>query len=81
MFIYFVEIDISKYKHDYCIIAVADQSVVAKFTLKNNKEGFDQLLTNINSLSSPENIIYLKNLLLSNSLSFHKKSFHGETIF
>ncbi|WP_278289431.1 transposase [Butyrivibrio sp. INlla16] len=30
--------------------------MVAKFTFKNNKEGFDQLLTTINSLSSPEDI-------------------------
>ena len=56
MSMYFIGIDISKYKHDCCIIAAADQSVVAKFTFKNNKEGFDQLLTTINSLSSPEDI-------------------------
>ena len=56
MSMYFAGIDISKYKHDCCIIAAADQSIVAKFTFKNNKEGFDQLLTTINSLSSPEDI-------------------------
>ncbi len=52
MSMYFAGIDISKYKHDCCIIAAADQSVIAKFTFKNNKEGFEQLLTTINSLSS-----------------------------
>ena len=53
---YFIGIDISKYKHDCCIISAADQKVVSKFTIKNNKDGFEKLLTSINSLSSPEDI-------------------------
>ena len=53
---YFIGIDISKYKHDCCIISAADQKVVSKFTIKNNKDGFDKLLTSINSLASPEDI-------------------------
>ena len=53
---YFVGIDISKYKHDCCIIHAADQSIVAKFTFKNDKEGFAQLLTSLQSLSTPEDI-------------------------
>ena len=56
MSIYFIGIDISKYKHDCCIISAADQKVVSKFTIKNNKAGFDELLTIINSLSNPEGI-------------------------
>ena len=52
----FVGIDISKYKHDCCIIPAADQKVVSKVTIKNNKSGFDELLTIINSLSNPEDI-------------------------
>ena len=32
MSMYFAGIDISKYKHDCCIIAAANQSVVDKFT-------------------------------------------------
>ena len=56
MSMYFVGIDISKYKHDCCIISAADQKVVSKFTIKNNKSGFDELLTIINSLSNPEDI-------------------------
>ncbi len=56
MSMYFIGIDISKYKHDCCIISAADQKVVSKFTIKNNKDGFKKLLTSINSLSSPEDI-------------------------
>ena len=53
---YFIGIDISKYKHDCCIISAADQKVVAKVTIKNDMSGFDELLTIINSLSDPEDI-------------------------
>ena len=56
MSMYFVGIDISKYKHDCCIICAADQQVVSKFTFKNNKDGFSELLTSLHSLSSPEDI-------------------------
>lgn len=56
MSMYFVGIDISKYKHDCCIISAADQKVVAKFSFKNDKEGFEQLLTSLASLSNPEDI-------------------------
>ncbi len=34
MSMYFVGIDISKYKHDCCIISAADQKIVSKFTVK-----------------------------------------------
>jgi len=53
---YFVGIDISKYKHDCCIISAADQKIVLKFTIKNDKTGFKQLLTIFNSLSNPQDI-------------------------
>ena len=53
---YFVGIDISKYKHDCCIISAADQQIVSKFTVKNDKDGFEHLLTTLNSLSNPEDI-------------------------
>ena len=56
MSMYFIGIDISKYKHDCCIISAADQKVVSKVTIKNNKAGFDELLTIINSLSNPADI-------------------------
>ena len=53
---YFVGIDISKYKHDCCIINAADQSIVAKFTIQNDKDGFNELLTSLQSLSALEDI-------------------------
>ena len=56
MSMYFIGIDISKYKHDCCIISAVDQKVVSKITIKNNKAGFDELLTIIHSLSNPEDI-------------------------
>ena len=56
MFIYFVGIDISKYKHDCCIISAADQKVVSKFTVRNDKAGFEQLLTIFYSFSNPQDI-------------------------
>ena len=56
MSMYFIGIDISKYKHDCCIISAADQKIVSKVTIKNNKAGFDELLTIINSLSNPDDI-------------------------
>ena len=56
MTMYFVGIDISKYKHDCCIISAANQKVVSKFTFKNDKSGFEQLNLILNSLSTPEDI-------------------------
>ena len=56
MSMYFVGIDISKYKHDCCIISAANQKVVSKFTFKNDKSGFEQLNLILNSLSTPEDI-------------------------
>jgi hypothetical protein len=56
MSIYFVGIDISKYKYDCCIISAADQQIVSKFTFTNDKDGFEQLLISLNSLSLSENI-------------------------
>ena len=56
MSMYFIGIDISKYKHDCCIISAADQKVVSKVTIKNNKAGFNELLTIILSLANPADI-------------------------
>ena len=69
MSMYFVGIDISKYKHDCCIISAADQQIVSKFTVKNDKDGFEHLLTTLNSLSNPEDIkIGLNQLLIMPSI-------------
>ena len=56
MSMYFLGIDISKYKHDCCIISAADQQVVSKFVIRNDKAGFNELLKTLNSLSCPEDI-------------------------
>ena len=56
MSMYFVGIDISKYKHDCCIISAADQQVVAKFVIQNYKNGFNELLTHLHSHSNTEDI-------------------------
>ena len=37
MSMYFIGIDISKYKHDCCIISATDQKVISKFSIKNDK--------------------------------------------
>ena len=47
MSMYFVGIDISKYKHDCCIISAADQQIVSKFTITNDKDGFEHLLISL----------------------------------
>lgn len=57
MSMYFIGIDISKYKHDCCIISAANQKVVSKVIIKNNKAGFNELLTIIHSLANPADII------------------------
>ena len=54
MSMYFVGIDISKYKHDCCILSAAEQTVVTKFTIKNDKSGFEQLITTLHALSIPK---------------------------
>ena len=56
MSMYFIGIDISKYKHDCCIISASDQKVVSKVTIKNNKAGFNELLTIIHSLANSADI-------------------------
>ena len=53
MSMYFVGIDISKYKHDCCILSAATQTVVTKFTIKNDKAGFEQFITTLQSPKDP----------------------------
>jgi len=53
---YFVGIDISKYKHDCCIISAVDQNVVSKFVFANDMDGFNQLLSFFYSLQEPNEI-------------------------
>lgn len=42
--IYYVGIDISKYKHDFCIISNAGELIVENSSFQNNKIGFQSLL-------------------------------------
>ena len=44
MSMYFARIDLFKYKHDCYIIAVADQSIIAKFTFKKAKRDLNSSL-------------------------------------
>jgi transposase len=53
---YFVGIDISKYKHDCFIITESGEFVTNSFTIKNYKDGFHELLTVLTSLNSQEEI-------------------------
>ena len=42
--LYYVGIDISKYKHDFCIISNTGQVIVENYSFENNKKGFQELL-------------------------------------
>ena len=42
--IYYVGIDISKYKHDFCIISNTSEIIVENKSFENNKKGFQSLL-------------------------------------
>ncbi len=42
--IFFVGIDISKYKHDFCIISNAGEIIVENSSFENNKKGFQSFL-------------------------------------
>ena len=42
--IYYVGIDISKYKHDFCIISNTGEIIVDNYSFENNKKGFQELL-------------------------------------
>lgn len=45
--IYYVGIDISKYKHDFCIISNAGELIVENNSFSNNKIGFQSLLEHL----------------------------------
>lgn len=42
--IYYIGIDISKYKHDFCIISNTDDIIVENSSFDNNKKGFQTFL-------------------------------------
>ena len=39
--IYYVGLDISKYKHDFCIISCAGEVIVENDSFENNKKDFN----------------------------------------
>ena len=78
---YYVGIDISKYKHDCFIINHNGEIIRNSFSFENTKKGFDEFLTAIKSLDCSQIIkigleatghygINLKLFLNDNNLSF-----------
>ena len=53
---YFIGIDISKYKHDCFIMTETGDVISNSFTITNNQDGFQMLLTVLNSLDTQEEI-------------------------
>lgn len=45
--IYYVGIDISKYKHDFCIISNTGEVIVENSSFENNKKGFQEFLEHL----------------------------------
>lgn len=52
--IYYVGIDISKYKHDFCIISNAGELIVENESFQNNKIGFQSLLEHLKSYNKSD---------------------------
>lgn len=50
--IYFVGIDISKYKHDFCIISNTGEIIVENSSFDNNKKGFQNFLEQLKSYNN-----------------------------
>jgi transposase len=53
---YFVGIDVSKYKHDCFIATETGEIIYRDLTIKNNCDGFATLLQVLSSLGSPDEI-------------------------
>ena len=52
--IYYVGIDISKYKHDFCIITNTGEVIVENSSFENNKKGFQNLLDQLKPYNKSE---------------------------
>ena len=52
--LYYIGIDISKYKHDFCIISNTGQVIVENYSFENNKKGFQELLEMLKSYNKSE---------------------------
>ena len=53
---YYVGIDVSKYKHDCSILDQSGNTVVNDFVFANSFEGFESFKTLLSSIASPEDI-------------------------
>ena len=53
---YFVGIDISKFKHDCFITTESGEFVINSFSIKNDNDGFQELLSVLKSLDSSQEI-------------------------
>ena len=51
---YFIGIDISKYKHDCFIVSSEGEAPFGVFSFENNKAGFEMFLDKLNSLDISE---------------------------
>lgn len=52
--IYYIGIDISKYKHDFCIISNAGEVTVEHSSFENNQKGFQNLLEQLKPYNNQE---------------------------
>ncbi len=52
--IYYIGIDISKYKHDFCIISNTGEVIVENDSFENNKKGFQKLLESLKPYNKSE---------------------------
>lgn len=53
---FYVGIDISKFKHDCFIVTEAGEVVCDSFSIKNDSDGFTELLSVLDSLDPKENV-------------------------
>ena len=52
--IYYIGIDISKYKHDFCIISNTGEVIIENSSFENNKKGFQELLEKLKSYNKSD---------------------------
>ena len=52
--IYYVDIDVSKFKHTCCIISEHGEIIKKSFGFSNSKEGFDSLIEIFKSIDQSE---------------------------
>ncbi len=52
--IYYIGIDISKYKHDFCIISNTGEIIVENSSFENNKKGFQEFLQILKSYNNQD---------------------------